>query len=136
MKELNIAAKVENIEAVTDFINEQLEELGCPMRYRIQFDVAVDELFGNIARYAYDGKAGEATIRFDHASSPLCVSVTFIDSGSPFDPLQREDPDITLPAEERRIGGLGIFVVKKTMDQMDYRYEDGKNILTIKKVIG
>lgn len=136
MKELNIAAKVENIEVVTDFINEQLEELGCPMRYRIQFDVAVDELFGNIARYAYDGKEGEAIIRFDHALSPLSVSVTFIDSGSPFDPLQSEDPDITLPAEERRIGGLGIFVVKKTMDQMDYRYEDGKNILTIKKVIG
>ena len=133
MKELTIAASVDNIDAVTDFVNHELEELDCPMKAQIQIDVAIDELFGNIARYAYSADDGSATVRIEVAEDPLAVVITFIDSGKPFDPLKRDDPDVTLGVDEREIGGLGIFVVKKTMDAIDYEYKDGHNILRIRK---
>ena len=133
MKELNVAASVENIEAVTDFVNRELESLNCPMKAQLQIDVAIDELFGNIARYAYSAEGGEATVRVEVEEDPLSVIITFIDRGIPFDPLKRRDPNVTLSAEEREIGGLGIFLVKKTMDAIDYEYNDGQNILRIRK---
>lgn len=133
MKELTLAAKIENVEAVTDFVNEQLEALDCPMKAQMQIDIAIDELFGNIARYAYAPDTGEATVRVEVTESPLAVIITFIDNGVPYDPLAKEDPDTTLSAEERQIGGLGIYMVKKSMDEITYRYQDGKNILMIKK---
>lgn len=133
MKELTIAATVENIEAVTDFVNEQLEALDCPMKAQMQIDIAIDELFGNIAHYAYNPDVGEATVRVEVLEDPLSVVITFIDGGVPYDPLSAEDPDITLSAEERSIGGLGIFMVKKSMDEISYRYENGSNILSIRK---
>ena len=99
MKELTISATVENIETVTDFVNEQLEALDCPMKAQMQIDIAIDELFGNIAHYAYNPETGSATVR----------------------------------VEERDIGGLGIYIVKKSMDEISYEYKDGKNVLSIKK---
>ena len=136
MKELTIAATVENIEVVTDFVNEQLETLDCLMKAQMQIDIAIDELFGNIAQYAYNPDVGEATVRVEVIEEPLSVVITFIDGGVPCDPLASADPDTTLSAEERAIGGLGIFMVKKTMDEITYRYEGGKNILSIRKKIG
>ena len=133
MKEIVIPARVENIDAVTDFVNEQLHELGCPMKAQIQIAVAIDELFGNIARYAYDTEDGEAVVRVEGGEDGNSVTITFMDSGKPFDPLKRDDPDVTLSASQRSIGGLGIFVVKRTMDAVSYKYEDGKNILSILK---
>lgn len=133
MKELNVEAVVENIDQVTDFVNEELESLGCPVKARVQIDVAIDELFGNIARYAYNPEVGPATVRVEVDENPLSVVVTFIDHGIPYDPLKKEDPDITLSAEDRAIGGLGIYLVKKSMDAIDYEYKDGQNILKIKK---
>ena len=133
MKELNIVATVENIETVTDFVNEQLEALDCPMKAQMQIDIAIDELFGNIAHYAYNPDVGEATVRVEVIENPLAVVITFIDKGVPYDPLAKTDPNITLSAEEREIGGLGIFMVKKTMDEITYEYKDGQNILAIKK---
>ena len=133
MKELNIAATIENIEVVTDFVNEQLEALDCPMKAQVQIDVAIDELFGNIAHYAYNPEVGNATVRVEVLEDPLAVVITFIDKGVPYDPLAKADPDITLSAEERKIGGLGIFMVKKSMDEITYEYKDGQNILKIKK---
>ena len=133
MKELTVEAKIENIEAVTDFVNEQLEALDCPMKAQMQIDIAIDELFGNIAHYAYNPDVGEATVRVDVTEDPLAVVITFIDKGVPYDPLAKADPDITLSAEEREIGGLGIFMVKKSMDDITYEYKSGQNILTIKK---
>lgn len=133
MKELTIAATVENIGAVTDFVNEQLEALGCPVKARMQINIAIDELFGNIAHYAYHPKIGDATVRVEVIQEPLSVVITFIDQGVPFDPLKNEDPDTGLSAEERDIGGLGIFMVKKSMDEISYVYKDGKNILSIRK---
>lgn len=133
MKELTIAATVENIGAVTDFVNEQLEALDCPMKAQMQIDIAIDELFGNIAHYAYNPDVGEATVRVEVIDEPLSVVITFIDGGVPYDPLAAADPDITLSAEERAIGGLGIFMVRKSMDDVSYRYENGRNILSIRK---
>lgn len=133
MKELTIAATVENIEAVTAFVDEQLEALNCPMKAQMQIDIAIDELFSNIAHYAYNPDVGEATVRVEVMEDPLSVVITFIDGGVPYDPLTQADPDTTLSAEERAIGGLGIFMVKKTMDEITYRYENGSNILSIRK---
>ena len=136
MKELTITATVENLEVVTDFVNEQLEELNCPMKAQIQIDIAVDELFSNIAHYAYKPEVGQATVRVEGIEDPLAVVITFIDKGIPYDPLAKADPDITLSAEEREIGGLGIYMVKNTMDEVTYEYKDGQNILAIKKTLG
>ena len=135
MKELTVAATIENIETVTDFVDAQLEELDCPMKAEMQINVAIDELFSNIAHYAYHPETGEATVAVEVIKNPLAVEITFIDNGKPYDPLQNADPDVTLSAEERDIGGLGIFIVKKSMDEITYEYKDGKNILKIKKNI-
>lgn len=133
MKELTLPATIENIEKVIDFVNEQLEEIECPMKAQMQIDIAIDELFGNIAHYAYNPETGPATVRVEVTEEPISVVITFIDHGVPYDPLKKDDPDITLSAEERAIGGLGVFMVKKTMDEISYEYRDGKNILRIKK---
>ena len=133
MKELTVGASVDNIEAVTAFVDRELEALHCPMKAQMQIDVAIDELFSNIARYAYPNEDGEATVRVEVEDDPLAVIISFIDCGKPFDPLSRDDPDVTLGVDERAIGGLGIFVVKKTMDAVDYEYKDGRNILRIRK---
>ena len=133
MKELTIAATVENIETVTNFVNEQLEALDCPIKAQMQIAIAIDELFGNIAHYAYNPEIGKATVRVEVIEDPLAVTITFIDNGVPYDPLAKADPDTTLSAEERDIGGLGIYMVKKSMDDITYEYKDGQNILKIKK---
>lgn len=133
MRELTTEATIENIGKVTDFVNEQLEAVSCPMKAQMQIDIAIDELFGNIANYAYHPEVGSATVRVEVTESPLAVIITFIDNGVPYDPLSKEDPDTTLSAEEREIGGLGIFMVKKSMDQISYEYNNGQNILRIKK---
>lgn len=135
MKELTINATVENIETVTAFVDEQLEEMGCPMKAQMQIDIAIDELFSNIAHYAYNPEVGPATVRVEVTQDPMAVVVTFIDKGKQYDPLAKEDPDVTLSAEERDIGGLGIYIVKKSMDDISYEYRDGQNILRIKKNI-
>ena len=133
MKELTIAATVENIDTVTEFVNEQLEALDCPVKAQMQINIAIDELFGNIAHYAYNPDVGEATVRVEVAEEPLSVIITFIDRGVPYDPLTAAVPDTALSAEEREIGGLGIFMVRKSMDEISYRYENGSNILSIRK---
>ena len=137
MKELTVDATVENIPVVTAFVEEHLAQYDCPSKAQMQIDIAIDELFSNIAQYAY-GKPpaeGKATVRVEVAQKPLAVIITFIDNGKPYDPLAKADPNVTLSAEEREIGGLGIFMVKKTMDEISYEYKNGQNILTIKKNI-
>ena len=135
MKELTIDATIENITQVTAFVDEQLEALGCPLKAQMQIDIAIDELFGNIAHYAYTPEIGPATVRVEVQQDPLAVVVSFIDNGIPYDPLAKEDPDVALSAEDREIGGLGIYMVKKSMDEITYEYKDGQNILRIKKAI-
>ncbi len=135
MKELTIDATVENIEKVTEFVNTQLNEHGCSPKVQTHIDIAIDELFGNIAGYAYNPDVGPATVRVELKEAPLAVCITFIDHGIPFDPLKKADPNINLSAEERKIGGLGIYMAKKFMDDISYEYKDGQNILTIIKKI-
>ena len=133
MKELVIAADRNNLLKVQSFIDEQLEDAGCPMLTQIAIDVAVEEIFVNIASYAYDKEIGVAVVQVEMLNEPLSVEITFIDNGKQYDPLAKPDPDITLSAKQRKKGGLGIYMVKNSMDDMRYEYRDGKNILTIKK---
>ena len=133
MKELVIAADRNNLLKVQSFIDEQLEDAGCPMLTQIAIDVAVEELFVNIASYAYDKEIGVAVVQVEMLNEPLSVEITFIDNGKQYDPLANPDPDTTIAAKERKKGGLGIYVVKNSMYDMRYEYKEGKNILTIKK---
>lgn len=133
MKEFETKALTENLPEVLAFVDSQLEEADCPMKIQMQIDIAVEEIFVNIAHYAYDNNKGMATVRIEITQDPLCADITFIDNGIPFDPLAKPDPDVTLAADERQIGGLGIFMVKKSMDDVKYEYTNGHNILTLKK---
>jgi len=133
MKELVIDAKIENLDEVLGFVDAELEMIDCPMKLQMQIDVAVEEMFVNIAHYAYVPDIGKATIRLEMSEDNKEVAITFIDEGVPFDPTAKADPDVTLSAQERQIGGLGIFMVKKSMDSMEYERVDGQNVLTITK---
>ena len=131
--ELEVEALKENLPGVQEFVEEKLEAAGCPMKAQMQILLAVEEIFVNIASYAYGPESGTATVRVEVHEDPVAVTVTFVDHGIPYDPMAKEDPDVTLSAEERKIGGLGIFMTKKIMDDVAYEYKDGKNILTLKK---
>ena len=133
VKELTVEAKLENLDEVLGFVDGCLEEMDCSMKTQLQIDVAVEEIFVNIASYAYPSGIGSATIRVEAMEDPRTAAITFYDHGIPYNPLEKEDPDVTLSAEERKIGGLGIFMVKKSMDDMRYEYRDGMNILQITK---
>ena len=136
MREMTVEATMENIETVTDFVNQQLTEHGCTEKAMVQLDVAIDEVFGNIVRHAYGAETGTATVRVWMEEVSGIIHITFMDQGQPFNPLEKEMPDTTrLKARERPIGGLGLFMLKRTMDNMTYDYQDGKNILTIEKRI-
>ncbi len=133
MAELTLAATLENVAKATEFVEEQMEAFGCDFKTQSRINIAVDELFGNIANYAYEGETGEATICVETGGDPPTVTITFIDSGTPYNPLEQKEPDIHLTAEERQVGGLGIYIVKKMTDSMSYEYRDKRNVLTIKK---
>lgn len=135
VREAVFDAKRENIPAVTEFIEAALDAVDCPMKAKMQIDIAVDEVFTNIADYAYPDGVGTAVVRTETDAIGRAITVTFIDRGKPFDPLSAKAPDITASAEDRAIGGLGIFLVRKTMDDVRYEYRDGQNILQIKKHI-
>ncbi len=137
MQEITVKAAVDSLPVVTDFINEQLEALHCSMKVQNQIGIALDELFGNIAHYAYPDGEGEAVVSLEASdTSPCIVTITLSDWGVPYNPLEKSDPDITLSAEDREIGGLGIFLSKKLMDDLKYEYKDQKNILRITKTLG
>ena len=135
MKEMTVDATLDNISAITDFVEEELDRLDCPMKARMQLNVAIDEIASNIAHYAYEDKIGPVTVRFAFEEATRTVTLTFLDKGMPYNPMEKEDPDVTLAAEDRPMGGLGIFLVKKTMDKMDYAYKYNQNVLTIQKKI-
>ena len=128
-------ARVEALSDVLGFVDRTLESYECPMKIQTAICVAIEEVFVNVAHYAYGDGEGDMTlgIGFDEESRNITFRMT--DKGTPFDPLKKPDPDITLSAEEREIGGLGIFITKKTMDTVTYAYENGENILTMIKKI-
>ena len=112
-----------------------MEEHGAPLKTQMQIDVCVEEIFVNIAYYAYAPDTGEAVVSVELSENPDAVSITFRDTGKPFDPLKHDDPDVTLEAESCKIGGLGILMTKNMMDEVTYEYRDGQNILKIKTVL-
>ncbi|MBQ4515132.1 MAG: ATP-binding protein [Anaerolineaceae bacterium] len=130
---LKIPAEIEKLDDVLLFVDTQLESVDCPLKTQMQLDVVVEELFVNIAHYAYEGKSGDAIISMLFNKETSEVEIEFKDSGIAFDPLAKADPDVTLSAEDRQIGGLGIFMVKKNVDFIDYRRENDQNILVIRK---
>ena len=134
-KELKLEAKLENITHVISFVETELELLNCPMKTTLLIDTVIDELFSNIAMYAYGDSIGYAWIKVDYDPDKRLVTFKLSDEGIPYNPLEKDDPDITLEAEDRPIGGLGIYIAKKAMDTMTYERKDGKNILTLGKVI-
>ena len=133
---INVEASLENVTTVTDFINRKLDEHGCIGKTRNQIDIAIDELFSNIANYAYGPEGGMVKVGAEVETDTRTAVITFTDSGIPFDPLSIQQPDTTSSAENRAIGGLGIFMVRKMMDDFSYQYLDGHNVVTIRKYIG
>lgn len=135
MRELTVNAVIENIELVTDTVNVWLEELECPKKKQTEIDIVLDEILSNIAKFAYSPDTGTVTVRIEEGMDPKAVVLIFKDSGKPYDPLNVKEPDITLSADERPVGGLGIFLVKKIMDEVHYDYKDGRNVLVLKKYL-
>lgn len=133
MAEITMQARLDKLDEAIAFVEEHLEEQGCPVKQKIQITVAVEEIFVNIAHYAYPGREGTVTIRIEREGEPQQAVITFQDEGIPYNPLLRENPDITLTAEERGVGGLGIYLVRRSMDEVVYNYHEGKNVLTLKK---
>lgn len=135
METIIVPAVTDALVEVNTFIRDKLRSVQCPVKIQMQVELAVEEIFVNISSYAYHPQTGEAEVGVDIGTDPLTVTIRFVDQGHPFNPLEKPDADTTRKAEEREPGGLGILLVKRTMDQMDYTYKNGKNILTIKKEI-
>lgn len=133
MKEITVDAMIENMNTVTAFVDDFLDQIACPMKSKIQINIVIDEIFGNICHYAYKDSVGAVTVRVESGNTPKAVFLTFTDNGIPYNPLETEDPDITLSSEERKIGGLGIYLVKKNMDEMKYEYVNQQNRLWMEK---
>ena len=135
MKKKSFPAKVEMLTDVISFLEETLESYECSIKVQTAICVAIEEVFVNVAHYAYGDKDGDVTINIGFDEESRTVTFRIIDKGIPFNPLNKPDPDTTLSAEEREIGGLGILITKKTMDTVSYTYENEKNILTMIKKI-
>ena len=133
MKEIDIPAARENLPQVLAFIDSQLEQAGCPAGVQTQIGLAVEEVFMNIASYAYDSSVGSVLIKVDVIDKALDVVISFTDDGVPYDPLSHPDPSLKTPPKERTKGGWGIFMAKKMMDDMQYECKNGQNVLTIRK---
>ena len=133
MEKITVDALLENLQEVIDFATEKLEARECPMKASMQLELVIEEIFVNIASYAYHPEIGPATFCMEFEENPVAVVITFIDGGKPYNPLEKKDPDTTLDIDERDVGGLGIFLVKKNVDEIAYEYADEKNILRMKK---
>ena len=133
--ELKIEASVDKLDTVLAFLEEKLEAADCPLKTQMQITVAAEEIFVNVAQYAYAPGTGDVTVAVAFSDEPSSVTVSFTDSGIPFDPLSRQDPDISLSAEEREVGGLGIYMTKKLLDQLHYEYRNGQNVLSLTKLL-
>lgn len=135
MKEITVNASLEELYTVLDFVELELESQACSPKVMVQIAIAVEEIYVNIAKYAYHPTVGDTTIRCSVGGDPLIILIQFLDNGSPFNPLDFAEADTTMSSDERAIGGLGILMVKKSMDEVDYSYRDGNNILTMKKQV-
>ena len=139
MKELTVEATKENLAQVFSFLQDALNECGVSKKQIRQIKLCVEEIYINIVNYAYKPSNGKAVITFDMVgeaeSPPKRAVISFTDSGVPYDPLAKEDPDLDVGLEEAPIGGLGIFIVKETMDSVGYERKNGQNVFTMEKII-
>ena len=135
MEYLELQANDDTLYTVLDAIEAHLDENECPGNVKTKILIAVEEIYVNIAHYAYGGNEGKAVVQMDVFQDPRRCQVVFRDKGIPYNPLEKKDPELSLSAEEREIGGLGIYMVKQYMDKVEYRYEDGYNILIIEKAL-
>ena len=135
MTERTFKANTEELSDILGFVDEMLEKYECPMKIQTGICVAIEEIFVNVARYAYKNGEGDAKLGIGFDEQTRTITFRMSDKGVPFNPLKRPDPDITLAAEDREIGGLGIFITKKTMDSVEYVYENGENVLIMTKKI-
>lgn len=135
VQELIVDAKVENLPLVNEFVEKVMAPLEPSMKVQMQIDLVVEEIFVNIANYAYGEGQGKAILQVQVTDSPPAVELVFMDEGMPYNPLDREEPDPEQSLEERKIGGWGIFLVKKNVDEVTYAFSEGKNILTLRKKI-
>ncbi len=135
MKELRVEATIENLSKVFMFLQESLEKCDCPAKTKRQIKLCVEEIFMNITHYAYNPHTGPAKISVDMVGGddPTRIVISFADEGKPYDPLQTVEPDLEADIDDRQIGGLGVFLVKTTMDNVEYEHKDGQNVLTIEK---
>ena len=132
--ELRVEAALENLPAVTSFVTAPLTTLGCSLKEQLNIELVAEEIFVNIASYAYPSGTGPVVIERRVTEAPVSLWLTFRDRGIPYDPLEQAPPDLDLSLEERPIGGLGVFLVRKIVDEMRYEYRDGQNILTLRKI--
>lgn len=128
-------AKTEALSDVLGFVEQMLDSFECPIKIQVALCVAIEEVFVNVAHYAYGEGEGNMSLGIGFDEESRAITFRMIDKGIPFDPLKKPDPDISLSADEREIGGLGIFITKKTMDSLTYTYENNENILTMIKKI-
>lgn len=128
-REIVLEAQTEKLDLLLDTLREDMEKAECPMEKQMSVEICAEEIFVNIAHYAYGEMCGKAYIASETEKGKILLC--FRDQGMPYNPLEKEDPDTTLSAEERQIGGLGIFMVKNMMDQVSYEYKDGFNCLTM-----
>ena len=135
MTNITFPAKTEFLDDVLGFVDQALDSFECPMKIQTAICVAIEEVFVNVAHYAYPDSSGDMTLHFDFDEVSRTITFRLTDKGVPFDPLKNPAPDITLSAAEREIGGLGIFIAKNTMDSLSYAYENGENVLTMIKKI-
>ena len=133
--ELVVDADTEKLAEVNAFISRYLEAAECSVKTEMEILLAVEEIFTNVASYAYTEEKGKAIIRVMLSDRPSSITISILDWGIPYDPLAKEDPDVTLSADKRDIGGLGVFLAKQVMDEIDYERTDGQNILTMKKIL-
>jgi anti-sigma regulatory factor (Ser/Thr protein kinase) len=132
---ITVNAETEQLDNVISFLDTELENAGCPMKVQLQLELVTEEIFVNIASYAYAPDSGKAEISIDISGNPAVAVLCFKDSGTPYNPLVRPEADTSLSLEERGIGGLGILLIKKNSDDVCYSYENGKNVLTVYKKI-
>lgn len=131
-KSLRVKASVDSFDLVKDFMEQIVDEQGCDEQIKCQIMIAIEEVFINIASYAYEDKDGTIDVNVTvETTGNKPIYITFCDSGIPFDPLKVPDPDIHEDGMKRKIGGLGIFLLRQSMDHLDYSRTDGKNVLKI-----
>lgn len=135
MKQIAVEAKTENLPQVLQMVKDTLSKYMCSEKCKMQIQIAVEEIFVNVASYAYHTDEKPLTVQCEMMEHPLALSIVFMDAGIPYNPLEKAAPCLDASVEERQIGGLGIFMVRQMMDEMTYEYKDGMNILRIRKLI-